>query len=153
MTTTAWTPRKKWLATPKRSALSELHRITVDPQQSGGSSRLRNLRIRVKDVLHHLAAGAGREEILEDEPFLEPGDTTAAHEYAARQMIIRRGAVPDAIPRQRAVTIRIDKVAYRPWTRSSARPRQAHGVRKLMAQFGSAIFHCGNRTAPVSCTE
>src|SRR5450755_110878 len=37
-------------AQPERSALSELHRITVDPQQSGGRPCLRNLRIRVKDV-------------------------------------------------------------------------------------------------------
>lgn len=37
------------------STLSELHRITVDPQQSGGRPCSRNLRIRVKDVLDLLA--------------------------------------------------------------------------------------------------
>ncbi len=65
--------------------LSEIHRITVDPNQNGGRPSLRNLRIRVKDVLDLLAAGASREEILEDFTLLEPGDITAALEYAARQ--------------------------------------------------------------------
>jgi len=43
------------------------------------------LRIRVRDVLDLLAAGASREEILEDYPILEAGDIVAALEYAARQ--------------------------------------------------------------------
>jgi len=65
--------------------MSELYRITVDPAQCGGRPCLRGLRIRVKDVLDLLAAGAGREEILTDYPLLESGDITAALEYAARQ--------------------------------------------------------------------
>jgi uncharacterized protein (DUF433 family) len=65
--------------------MSERHRITVDPNQCGGRPCLRGLRIRVKDVLDLLAAGAGREEILQDHPLLEDGDITAALEYAARQ--------------------------------------------------------------------
>jgi len=63
-------------------ALSELHRITVDPNQCGGRPCLRGLRIRVKDLL---AAGASRDEILQDYPLLEDGDITAALDYAARQ--------------------------------------------------------------------
>jgi uncharacterized protein (DUF433 family) len=39
----------------------------------------------VKDVLDLLAAGATREEILADYPYLEPEDVTAALEFAARQ--------------------------------------------------------------------
>jgi uncharacterized protein (DUF433 family) len=65
--------------------MSEMHRITVDPNQCGGRPCLRGLRIRVKDVLDLLAAGASREEILEDLPLLETGDITAALEYAAQQ--------------------------------------------------------------------
>jgi uncharacterized protein (DUF433 family) len=65
--------------------MSEIHRITVDPNQSGGRPCLRHLRIRVKDVLDLLAAGANREEILKDYPLLETEDITAALEYAARQ--------------------------------------------------------------------
>lgn len=65
--------------------MSELHRVTVDPAQNGGRPCLRSLRIRVKDVLDLLAAGASHEEILEDYPLLEAGDITAALDYAARQ--------------------------------------------------------------------
>jgi len=43
------------------------------------------MRIRVKDILDLLAAGAAREEILEDYPCLENEDITSALEYAARQ--------------------------------------------------------------------
>ena len=66
--------------------MSELSRITVDPNQCGGRPCLRGLRIRVKDVLDLLAAGATGEEILQDYPSLEGGDITAALEYAARQV-------------------------------------------------------------------
>ncbi len=65
--------------------MSELHRITTSPEQCGGRPCIRGLRIRVKDILDLLAAGASREEILEDLPYLEAGDITAALEYAAKQ--------------------------------------------------------------------
>jgi uncharacterized protein (DUF433 family) len=65
--------------------MSETYRITVDPGQCGGRPCLRGLRIRVRDVLDLLAAGASRTEILADYPLLEEGDITAALEYAARQ--------------------------------------------------------------------
>jgi uncharacterized protein (DUF433 family) len=65
--------------------MSELHRISTDPEQCGDRPCLRSMRIRVKDVLELLAAGASRAEILEDYPLLEDGDITAALEYAARQ--------------------------------------------------------------------
>ena len=63
--------------------MSELSRITVDPSKCGGRPCLRGLRVRVKDVLDLLAAGASREEILSDFPLPEDGDITAALEYAA----------------------------------------------------------------------
>jgi len=69
----------------KGAVVSELHRITVDPQQCGGRPCIRSLRIRVKDVLDLLAAGASREEILSDYPLLEPEDIKAVLEFAARQ--------------------------------------------------------------------
>lgn len=65
--------------------MSEIHRITIDPEKCGGRPTLRGLRIRVKDVLDLLAAGASRAEILEDLPDLQDGDITAALEYAALQ--------------------------------------------------------------------
>jgi uncharacterized protein (DUF433 family) len=65
--------------------MSELHRISVDPDQCDGRPCIRSLRIRIKDVLDLLAAGATREEILQNYPALEDGDITATLEYAARQ--------------------------------------------------------------------
>ena len=65
--------------------MSQIHRVTVDPEQCGGRPCIRGLRIRVKDVLDLLAADASREEILRDYPLLEPEDITAALEFAARQ--------------------------------------------------------------------
>ena len=65
--------------------MSELHRITVDPEQCGGRPCIRGMRIRVKDILELLASGATREEILSDFPYLEPEDITAALEFAAIQ--------------------------------------------------------------------
>jgi uncharacterized protein (DUF433 family) len=66
--------------------MSEIHRITIDPVQCGGRPCLRGLRIRVKDVLDLLAAGASRDEILADYPLLEAGDIIASLEYAACRM-------------------------------------------------------------------
>ena len=65
--------------------MTALDRITVSPDVCGGRPCIRGLRIRVKDVLDLLAAGASREEILADYPYLEPEDITAVLEFAARQ--------------------------------------------------------------------
>lgn len=65
--------------------MSQLHRITVDANICGGRPTIRSLRIRVKDVLDLLAAGADKAEILTDFPYLEADDITAVLEFAARQ--------------------------------------------------------------------
>jgi len=65
--------------------MSELHRITINPDICGGRPCLRGTRVRVKDVLDLLAAGVSNEEILADYPYLEAGDIIASLEYAARQ--------------------------------------------------------------------
>lgn len=65
--------------------MSELHRITVDPDICGGRPCIRDLRVRVKDVLELLAAGASKDEILQDYPYLEAADISAALEFAAKQ--------------------------------------------------------------------
>lgn len=65
--------------------MSEIQRITFDPAQCGGRPCIRGLRIRVQDILNLLASGASHEEILEDFPYLEKADITAALEYAAKQ--------------------------------------------------------------------
>lgn len=65
--------------------MSAIDRITIDPGVCGGRPCIRGLRIRVKDVLDLLAAGATHDEILADYPYLEAGDITAVLEFAARQ--------------------------------------------------------------------
>lgn len=67
------------------ASMSAIERITVNPEVCGGRPCIRGLRIRVKDVLNLLAAGATREEILADYPYLEADDITAVLEFAAKQ--------------------------------------------------------------------
>lgn len=66
--------------------MSELHRITFNPNQCGGRPCIRGMRIRVKDVLDMLAAGATTAEILESYPDIEREDILASLEYAAAQV-------------------------------------------------------------------
>jgi len=84
--------------------VSELGQITVNPDRCGGRPCLRGLRIRVKDVLDLLAAGASREEILADYPRLEDADITAALEYAAQSAdhpVVRVASIRSFHPRWR----------------------------------------------------
>lgn len=66
--------------------MSQLHRITFNPEQCGGRPCIRGMRIRVKDVLDMLAGGATEAEILTSYPYLEREDIQAVLEYAARQV-------------------------------------------------------------------
>lgn len=65
--------------------MTDQQRITVDPERCGGRPCIRNLRIRVKDILDLLAVGAIREEILSDYPYLENEDVSAALRFGSRQ--------------------------------------------------------------------
>ncbi|MBK1736279.1 hypothetical protein CKO15_13620 [Halorhodospira abdelmalekii] len=65
--------------------MSELHRITFDPELCGGRPCIRGMRVRVTDILDLLAAGASRDEILKDYPYLEMEDITAVLQFAARR--------------------------------------------------------------------
>lgn len=65
---------------------SRLDRITVDPQVFGGRPCIRGMRVRVKDILDMLSAGASGADILRDYPYLEEDDIAAALEYAARHV-------------------------------------------------------------------
>jgi uncharacterized protein (DUF433 family) len=67
--------------------MSTIDRITMNPGVCGGRPCIRGLRIRVKDVLDLLAAGATREEILVDHPDLESEDITAVLEFAAQPLV------------------------------------------------------------------
>lgn len=65
--------------------MSELGRVTSDPDVYGGRPCIRGLRISVADILDMLAGGATRSDILRDYPYLEDADITAALQYGARQ--------------------------------------------------------------------
>jgi len=58
-------------------------RITIEPGKMGGKPCIRGLRFPVSRLLGLLAAGATREAILSDYPYLEPEDIDAALRYAA----------------------------------------------------------------------
>ena len=66
--------------------MSAMERITFNPNQCGGRPCIRGMRVRVKDVLDMLAAGATEAEILESYPYLEREDIQASLEYAAKQV-------------------------------------------------------------------
>jgi uncharacterized protein (DUF433 family) len=61
-------------------------RITHDPTQCGGRPCIRNMRIRVRDILVLYAAGLNTEQILADFPDLEAKDLQAALAYAAQEL-------------------------------------------------------------------
>lgn len=65
---------------------SLLARITVNPRQCGGRPCIREMRIRVSDVLDLFAAGLSAQEILEEMPDLEPEDLSACLTFAARRL-------------------------------------------------------------------
>ncbi|MGI8988790.1 MAG: DUF433 domain-containing protein [Bryobacteraceae bacterium] len=63
-----------------------LARITAKPEQCGGRPCIRNMRIRVSDVLDLFESGLATPQILEEMPALEPEDLEACLEYAAREV-------------------------------------------------------------------
>ena len=60
-----------------------LKRITSEPNKCGGKPCIRNMRIRVTDVLDLLANGLSNEEILMELPDLEKEDIAACLTYAS----------------------------------------------------------------------
>jgi uncharacterized protein (DUF433 family) len=66
--------------------MSQMQRITFNPNQCGGRPCIRGLRIRVKDVLDMLAAGETEQTILTDFPDLQAEDIRACLEYAAKSV-------------------------------------------------------------------
>lgn len=74
------------------NGMNPIERITIELGKCGGRPCIRGLRIRVKDVLNLLAAGASHREILEDYPDLEEADILAALSFAAETSSISRHA-------------------------------------------------------------
>ena len=63
--------------------MSEIHRVTVDPERCGGRPCIRGLRIPVSVIVGQIAHGASFEDILAGYPDLEREDIQQAIEYAA----------------------------------------------------------------------
>ena len=66
--------------------MSLLQRITFNPRQCGGKPCIRNMRVRVQDVLELLAAGMTPEEVTKQLPYVEIDDVRACLEFAAKRI-------------------------------------------------------------------
>jgi len=60
-----------------------MNRITIDPEIMGGKPCIRGMRVTVAMIVHLIAEGYNREEILSAYPYIENEDITAALQYAA----------------------------------------------------------------------
>ena len=74
-----------FVMTPAATLIS---RITQNPAQCGGRPCIRNMRIRVSDILEMLAPDVTAAEILRDFPDLELDDIRACLLFAARRTTI-----------------------------------------------------------------
>jgi uncharacterized protein (DUF433 family) len=63
-----------------------LSRVTTNPGIFNGKPIIRGMRFKVSDVLNYLSSGMSAEEILEDFPYLEREDITAALLYASKKL-------------------------------------------------------------------
>lgn len=63
-----------------------LDRITVNPEQCGGRPCIRNMRIRVSDVIDLIANGLTVKEVLEEMPDLENEDILQALAFASSRI-------------------------------------------------------------------
>ncbi len=61
-------------------------RITIDAKQCGGRPCVRNMRIRVSDVLDLLANGLSPERIVDELPDLELADIEACLRFASKRI-------------------------------------------------------------------
>ncbi len=75
-----------------------LERITIEPGKCGGRPCIRGQRMRVKDLLELLSAGASYEEILADYAFLERDDIQAAVVFAGRSGLLSPHEIPHHCP-------------------------------------------------------
>jgi uncharacterized protein (DUF433 family) len=64
-------------------SISQLDRVTFDPNVMGGKPCIRGMRVTVGTIVGLIASGATKEAILADYPYLEADDIKAALSYAA----------------------------------------------------------------------
>jgi uncharacterized protein (DUF433 family) len=70
--------------------MKQNERISFNPRQCGGRPCIRNMRIRVSDILDMLAEGVDKKQILADFPDLEEEDIRACLKFAASRVNIPR---------------------------------------------------------------
>lgn len=58
-----------------------IERIRIDPEQMGGVPCVRGMRVTVRTIVGQIAAGRSVEDVLEDYPYLEHDDVSAALAY------------------------------------------------------------------------
>ena len=63
--------------------MTQLSRITMDPEVMGGKPCIRGLRVTVGTLVGLMASGHSSEEILRAYPYLEQDDLREALSYAA----------------------------------------------------------------------
>lgn len=83
------------------SALSKAHlleRITIEPGKCGGRPCIRGQRLRVKDVLELLSAGASYEEILADYAFLKREELQAVVVFQSGSGLLSPHEIPHYSP-------------------------------------------------------
>ena len=88
-------------ATVSRGELELHERIVSNPAVCGGVPCIRGMRIPVKTVLSHLAAGERTEEILRNFPNLTEADIRACLEYASELAGVWDTRLLDAARRRR----------------------------------------------------
>ena len=69
----------------KINKMTLLERITINPAVCGGRPCVRNMRIRISDVLDLLANGLTPQDIVEELPDLEIHDIRACIAYVSRR--------------------------------------------------------------------
>ena len=63
--------------------MSELNRITQQPEVMGGKPCIRGMRVTVGMVVGQIAAGCSIDDVLAEYPYLERDDVLQALRYAA----------------------------------------------------------------------
>jgi uncharacterized protein (DUF433 family) len=71
------------MSSDKEMAMTQLDRITQQPDVMGGKACIRGMRVTVGMVLSQIGAGRSVEEVLADYPYLEREDIMQAIRYAA----------------------------------------------------------------------
>jgi len=67
----------------KEMVMTQLNRITQQPEVMGGKACIRGMRVTVGMVVGQIGAGHSIEEVLADYPYLEREDIMQALRYAA----------------------------------------------------------------------